>query len=213
MAYDLEEQEQLDALRDFWRKYGNLITTAITVAALAVAAWRGWGWYQEHQAVQASGIYHELGKAASAKQSERVKTAANTLFQDYPRTVYASMAALVAAQSQAGAGDLKAARVSLEWAVANAVDPGLRESARLSLASVLVDEKAYEEAQRVLADPVVPAFKGLFADRRGDVLLAQGKRDDARTAYEAALADLRADSPLRRLLQLKVDAIAGGGAP
>lgn len=207
MAYNLEEQEQLENLKAFWKQYGNFILTVITVAALAVAGWRGWGWYQAREAAQASAVYEQLREAASAGDIARVRAVAGTLFEQYGSSAYGEMAALVAARAYVDAGDPKAARVTLEWAVSNAKDDEFRHAARLRLAALLIDEKAYDEAGKLLAVDAPGKFAGEYADRRGDLLTAQGKPDEARAAYRKALEALGPDSPMRRLVQLKLDAL------
>ncbi len=207
MAYNLEEQEQLENLKAFWKQYGSFILTVVAVAALSVAGWRGWGWYQAREAAQASAAYEQLREAASARDVARVRAAAGTLFEQYGSTAYGEMAALVAARAYVDAGDAKAARVTLEWAVANAKDDEFRHAARLRLAALLIDEKAYDEAGKLLAIDAPGKFAGEYADRRGDLLVAQGKPDEARTAYRSALEALGPDSPMRRLVQLKLDSL------
>lgn len=207
MAYNLEEQEQLENLKAFWKQYGNFILTVITVAALAVAGWRGWGWYQAREAAQASAVYEQLREAAAARDIGKLRATAGTLFEQYGGTAYGEMAALVAARAYVDAGDPKAARLTLEWAVSNAKDDEFRHAARLRLAALLIDEKAYDEAGKLLAVDAPGKFAGEYADRRGDLLVAQGKPDEARAAYRKALEALGPDSPMRRLVQLKLDAL------
>jgi len=211
MAYNLEEQEQLENLKAFWKQYGNFIVTVITVAALAVAGWRGWGWYQVREAAQASAVYEQLREAASAKDVDKVRAAAGTLFEQYGGTAYGEMAALVAARAYVEAGDPKAAKVTLEWAVSNAKDDEFRHAARLRLAALLIDEKAYDEAGKLLGVQAPGRFAGEYADRRGDLLVAQGKTGEARAAYREALEALAPDSPMRRLVQLKLDSLGTEG--
>ena len=212
MAYNLEEQEQLENLKAFWKQYGNFILTVVVVAALAVAGWRGWGWYQAREAAQAAVFYEQLREAATVKDVARVRSTAGTLFDQYAGTAYGQMAALVAARAYVEAGDIKAAKVPLEWAVSNARDDEFRHAARLRLAALLLDEKAYDQASKVLAVQAAGRFAGEYADLRGDVLVAQDKPVEARAAYRQALEALAADSPLRRLVQLKLDSLGGEGA-
>ncbi|MCM5571932.1 tetratricopeptide repeat protein [Burkholderiaceae bacterium FT117] len=212
MAYDLEEQEQLENLKAFWHKYGNFILTVVLVVALSWAGWRGWQWYQTNQSAQASQAYDQLREAAGAKDVGKVREAAGRIFADYGGTAWAQMAALVAADAYVEAGDAKAAKVPLQWAVENARDPAFRDQARLGLAAILLDEKAYDEALKLLAAPAEKSYAAAFADRRGDLLVAQGKPAEARAAYQEALGLLGNDSALRRLVQIKLDAIGGGSA-
>ncbi|MCL4746246.1 MAG: tetratricopeptide repeat protein [Burkholderiaceae bacterium] len=209
MAYDLEEQEQIATLRAFWNKYGNFILTVVTVVLLAVAAYRGWGWYQARQAAQASVAYGELVAAFERKDVSKVRETAGTIFERYGSTTYGQMAALLAAKVYYDSGDLKAAKAPLQWAVDKARDQEFRSVARVRLAGLLLDEKAYDEALALLPADGAGPYAGEFADRRGDVLVAQGKVAEARAAYRLALEKLDARSPLRRLVQIKLDGIAG----
>ena len=186
-AYDLEEQEQLDELKTWWKMYGNLVTGILVALALAVVAWQGWNWWQRQQSVQASMLFSGLQTAAVQKDAKRARELAGELIDKYSATSYAGMGALLAARTQVDAGDARNARVQLAWAAENARDPGLRELARLRLAAVMLDEKAYDEAMKQLAAEPPAAFGPRFAELRGDVFAAQGKADEARNAYELAL--------------------------
>jgi predicted negative regulator of RcsB-dependent stress response len=153
-------------------------------------------------------VYGELQKAAAANDTKKVRDLAGTLIEQYPRSVYAPLGAFISAKVHFGAGDLKTARAQLAWAAENARDPGVQALARLRLANVLLDEKDYDEAQKVLAIKPEPAFEALFEDLRGDVLAAQGKRTEAKAAYSAALAKLKpGDDAARDLVQLKLDGL------
>ncbi|MDP2821527.1 MAG: tetratricopeptide repeat protein [Sulfuritalea sp.] len=187
-TYDLEEQEQLDELKTWWTMYGNLVTGILVAVALAVAGWQGWNWWQRQQAVKASVVFSSLQTAAMQRDAKRARELAGELIDKYSVTAYAGMGALLAARVQVDAGDAKNARVQLAWAAENAKDLGLRELARLRLAAVMLDEKAYDEAMKQLATEPVAAFAPRFAELRGDVFAAQGKIAEARNAYDTALA-------------------------
>lgn len=218
-AYDLEEQEKLDELKTWWKMYGNLVTGVVTVAALAVLAWQGWNWWQRTQAAQASALYGGVQAAAAQKDPKRARELAGELIDKFSGTTYAGLAALISAKVQAEGGDMKSARAQLAWAADNVGDEGLRDLARLRLAAVLLDDKAYDEALAKLAAEPLPAFAPRFNELRGDILIAQGKAAEARAAYEVALAKLeplmkdgsteaRAHGPYRDMLQAKLDAVA-----
>lgn len=209
MAYDLQEQDQLDAFKAFWNRWGNLLLTLVTVVLLAIAGWRAWGWWQQKQAVEASVLYDQLRDAVEKKDVAKVKQTSGPLFEKYAGTVYGSMGALIAARAYHDAGDLKAAKAPLQWAVEHAKDPEHRMLARLRLAGIILDEKAYDEGLGLLSVDAAGAFAGAFADRRGDLLLAQGKRDEARAAYRTALERLERGAALRPLVQMKLDALGG----
>jgi predicted negative regulator of RcsB-dependent stress response len=187
-TYDLEEQEQLEELKTWWKMHGNLVTGILVAVALAAAGWQGWNWWQRQQAAQASSVYSALQTAMAQKDGKRVRTLAGELIDKYSSTSYAGLGALLAAKMQVDAGDTMNARVQLAWAAENAKDPGLRDLARLRLAVVMLDEKAYDDAIKQLAAEPAEAFVPRFAELRGDILAAQGKSAEARDAYDLALS-------------------------
>ncbi|TAK90933.1 MAG: tetratricopeptide repeat protein [Burkholderiaceae bacterium] len=210
MAYNLEEQEQLDALKDWWKQYGNLVITVATIALFAFSGYMGWKWYQRTQAAEAAQMYEALQKAAELKDVGKIKAASAVMFEKYGSTLHAQYAALLAAKALSEAKDDAAAKTQLQWLVAHAKEEEFQDIARLRLAGLLLDEKAYDEGLKLLAiDPPAP-FVALFADLRGDLLAAQNKSDEARSAYEQALAVLKPEDGLRGVIELKRDAL---GAP
>jgi predicted negative regulator of RcsB-dependent stress response len=212
MAYDLEEQEQIATLKAWWNQYGNVVTWLIIIACIGYAAWSGWNYYLRNQSAQASQLYEELQRGAGAKDNVRVQRAATDMEDRFPRTAYAQMSGLAAAKSAFDANDLKAAKSQLQWVAAHAQDNEYKAIARLRLAGVLLDEKAYDEGLKLLAGDFPPSFAGEVANRKGDILVAQNKMDEARAAYQQALEKTDAKSPGRQLIQLKLEA-AGGSAP
>lgn len=185
--FDLEEQEQLDSIKTWWKMYGNLVTGVVTAAAVAVVGWQGWQWYNNSQAAQASAIFSALEDGIAAKDSQRIKATTGELTEKYAGTPYAVLGAMAAAKASFDAGDLKTAKLQLAWVADNAKNE-MRDIGRLRLVAVLLDEKAYDEALKYLQAPYAPAFATRFAEMKGEVLLAQGKKDEARTAFKAALA-------------------------
>lgn len=183
--YDLEEQEQLDTLKTWWKMNGNLVTTVVTVFCLAVVAWQGWSWYQRGQSTQASAIYAVLEQAVAAGDAQKTKAAAGELAEKFGSTPYASLGALLAAKQSFEAGDLKTAKAQFGWAADNGKDE-IKDIARLRLVATLLDEKAYDEALKQLSTGHSPAFDARFLEMKGDVLVAQGRVVEARAAYKAA---------------------------
>ncbi|MFL6718157.1 MAG: YfgM family protein [Burkholderiaceae bacterium] len=212
MAYDLEEQEQIETLKGWWKQYGNLVTWLLIAALGAYAAWSGWNYYQRSQAAQAGQLYDEITRAVAAKDTARVLRGATDMREKFSRTAYAEMAALTAARAAFDAGDLNGAKAQLQWVVDGGRDEEYRALARIRLAGVLLDEKAYDEGLKVLSADVPAGFAGAVADRRGDLLMAQNKVAEARAAYQEALQKSDAKSPGRQLIQLKLDAIGGAKA-
>ncbi|NVD71239.1 tetratricopeptide repeat protein [Duganella sp. BJB1802] len=211
MAYDLEEQEQIATLKAWWDKYGNLTSWVLIAGLAAYSGFVGWNKYQANQAAQASALYDELQSAVEAKDNAKVLRAAGDMESKFGGTAYASMSALTAAKSSFEANDVKSAKAQLQWAVEHGGDE-FKAVAKVRLAGLLLDEKAYDEALKVLAGEVAPQFAGSVADRKGDVLAAQNKLTEARAAYQAALEATDKKNPGRQLIQLKLEAI-GGSVP
>jgi predicted negative regulator of RcsB-dependent stress response len=211
MAYDLEEQEQLASLKAWWEKYGNLTSWVLIAVLAGYSGWQGWNYYQRSQASQASALYDELQSAVEAKDNVKVLRAAGDMESKFGSTAYASMAALTAAKTSFEANDLKSAKAQLQWAADHGGDE-FKAIARIRLAGVLLDEKAYDEALKALAGDVPAQFAGAVADRKGDILVAQNKLAEARAAYQAALDATDKKNPGRQLIQLKFEAI-GGSVP
>jgi predicted negative regulator of RcsB-dependent stress response len=189
-TYDLEEQEQLDELKTWWKMHGNLVTAVVTAAALAALAWQGWNWWQRAQAAKASVIYAAVQESVAKGDPTRSRELAGELIDKYSGTVYAGMAALLSAKAQTEGGDMKTAQVQLTWAADNAKDDGIRDLARLRLAAILFDQKAYDGALKQLAAEPTAQFVPRFDELKGDILSAQGKTTEAAAAYDAALAKL-----------------------
>ena len=204
---DLEEQEQLDQLKHFWNTYGTLITTVVVVLALAFAAWNGWQYLQRNKAAGAAALYDELQRGADAGDTVRVERALADMKDKFGGTAYAQQAGLLAAKALHDKGNADASRAALAWVADKAADPGYQAIARLRLAAELMDTKSYDEALKQLTAPVPKEFEALVADRKGDIYLAQGKRDEAKAAYQQAWSGLEAGADYRRLVEVKLNAV------
>jgi predicted negative regulator of RcsB-dependent stress response len=207
---DLHEQEQLDALKAFWNKQGNLITWTLVLVLGAFAAWNGWNWYQRDKATKAAAMFEELDRAATTGDAERTARVFTDLKARYPATAYAQQAGLLTAKVQAAKGQADGARASLAWVAENGIEDEIRTVARLRLAALQGDAKQFDEALKTLDAATAAGFEALVADRRGDILMAQGKKDEARTAWQAAYKGMDEKVDYRRLVEAKLTAI---GAP
>ncbi|MDO8905998.1 tetratricopeptide repeat protein [Hydrogenophaga sp.] len=201
---DLEEQEQLDQIKHFWSQYGNAITWALIAVLGSFAAWNGWNYWQTNQAIKAAALYDEVQSAAQARDVDRLKRALGDMQSGYAKTSYAGQSALLAARSFHEADLNDAAREALEWTVNNGSDPGYQAVARLRLASLSLEAGEFDAALRWLNAPLAPPFEPLASDRRGDVLLAQGKTEEATVQYQTAWRTMSEASEYRRLVEVKL---------
>ncbi|AJK46742.1 tetratricopeptide repeat protein [Burkholderia plantarii] len=207
MSYH-DEQESIESVKAWWARWGDLTTWILTAVLVVAAAWNGWNYWQRHQAAQASGLYEAVQQAVSSGDKAKIARAASDMEDKYGRTAYAQMTALAAAKGLYMAGDTAGAKAQLQWTIDHAQDDAYKQIAKLRLASLLLDEKAYDAGLALLNGTPDDGFKGLVADRRGDLLAAQGKRGDARTAYQLALDSLpKGDASVRQLVQFKLDAL------
>ena len=207
MAYDLDEQERLDELKEWWRQYGNFVLLVVAAAALSVAVIQGWRYYRHSQATAAVTLYAQLDRAERAGDSKKVREIAGELAQKYGATPYAVFGALSAARASFDSGDLAGAKSQLQWVIERAREDEIKDLARLRLAGVLLDEKNTAEALKLVEGKPADAMAGLYADLKGDILVAQGKTAEARSAYQLALDRSEANSPYRATIQIKLDAL------
>lgn len=208
---NLEEQEQLDSLKAFWNKQGSLITWTLVLVLGGFAGWNGWNYWQREQAVKAGAMFEDLDRAAAAGDAEKTARVFADMQQRFPKVSITQQGGLTAAKLQVDKGQADAAKASLTWVAANGAEEEIRSIARLRLAAVLADAKQFDEALKVLEASKSPEFTALVADRRGDVLMAQGKTDEARNAWQAAYAAMDVKVDYRRLIEAKLTSI--GAAP
>lgn len=210
-ALDLQEQEQIDAVKAFWNQYGGIVTMALVLAALLFAGWTGWRWYQSDQGLKAGALFEQADRAALAGEVDKLLRVQGELRERYPRTVYARQAALMAARVLVDKGRGTDAVAPLEWvASADGGPPELADVARLRLAGLYLDAKRGDDARKVLAQVQLPEFKALADDRRGDAELSQDKRAEATAAFQSAWSGLDAQTDYRQVVNAKLMSL---GAP
>jgi len=215
--FDLEEQEQIAQFKHFWDTWGTIITWAVIIVMGSLASWNGYRYWQARQAQQAVAMMDAVVQAAQSRELDRVQQIFGDLSRDYPRTAQAGQAGLLAAQEFANAQRWKEAQAALTWVAENARDDGYAAVARLRLASVLIQEKSYDEALAQLSASFPPEFAAVVADRKGDVFDLQGKKQEAIEQYRRAWDALGEQLGYRQIVQAKLDALgastsAKGGA-
>ena len=204
---DLEEQEQLDQLKHFWNTWGTLISSVLVVVFGALAAWNGYQFWQNRQATQASALFDAVEVAVQTGDQTRVEQAFGDIRDKYAGTVQAAQAGLMVAKLEMGKNQPDAAKAALEWTAKNASDEGYRAIARLRLASVLLEQKAYDAALQTLSEKFPLEMHAVVADRKGDVLLLQGKNTEAAAEYSSAYAAFSDSVEYRRLVEVKLNAL------
>jgi predicted negative regulator of RcsB-dependent stress response len=215
-ALDSHEQEQIDALKHWWKTYGTQTLIAVVLAALAAVGVLGWKFWHSKQNAEASALYEQVLGQMSSNDPKRVDDAAAIVADKYGSTVYAARAQLLAAQMNMMANKPDAAVGELRWVTENSSDAGLKHAARLQLASLFLDQKKYDESLKLLDEAHPESFDSLYLNLKGDVYAAQGKKDAARTAYKAAIEKAQSKGNYVTAIELKLEALGGeasdGGA-
>ena len=204
---NLQEQEQLEALKAWWKDNRNWVLGVLLVVVVTMSVQRGWQYYQHKQADEAATLYRQFIEQLASNDAKRINDAAAAVTDKFAATAYAARAALLAAQVNEQGKDLARAKTQLQWVIDHAGEATLQDVARLRLAAVFLDEKNYADALKQLETKHPDSFDGLYADLRGDVLSAQGKIDEARSSYKLAYEKIDAQSTYRNLIQIKLDAL------
>lgn len=204
---DLEEQEQLDQFKHFWKQYGNLISWVLVAVFGAIAAWNAYQYWQRSQALQAASMFELVERAVAAGDAERVSRSFGDMKDKLGRAVLTQQAGLLVARFHQLRQDTAAAEAALSWVAQSASDEGYQALARLRLSALALDAKSYDQALKHLEAPVPAAFQALVADRRGDILLAQGQRDAAIQAYLKAWAGWDEGQTYKLAVRVKLTAL------
>jgi predicted negative regulator of RcsB-dependent stress response len=206
-AFDLEEQERLDALKDWWKQNGAYVYVGLAAFIIAIAGVQGWRYYQAQRGDQAAELYAEFDKTVQGGDAKKTRAAATKLQEQYPGSLQAAEAALVAARQAYEGNDAAGAEASLRWVIDKSASSQFQHIARLRLAAVLFDQKKYDDALKLLDANKDEAFASLTADLKGDIYFAQAKLPEARASYKLALEKAPANAPSRQLIQVKLDTL------
>jgi len=204
---DSHEEEQLEALKRWWSENRSQILGGILIVVIVMGGWRGWQYYRHQQAVEAATLYQQFIQQIGSNDPKRINDAATAVMDKFSSTPYATRAALLAAQVNEQGKDKARAKTQLQWVIDHAGEDTLKDVARLRLAAMLLDEKDYADALKLLDAKHPDSFDGLYDDLRGDVLSAQGKIDEARSSYKLAYEKIDPQSMYRNLIQMKLDAL------
>jgi predicted negative regulator of RcsB-dependent stress response len=204
---DLEEQEQLDQLKHFWKQYGNLITWSLIVVLGAFASWNFYQYWQRNQSTQAAAMYDEVERVVQSADIAKIDRVFTDMKERFGSTTYAQQAGLLVAKQYYIAGNFEAAKSALGWVADKSSDPGYQAIAKLRLAAVLTESKAFDAALTQLSGSFPANFDALVADRKGDIFLLQGKRTEALVEYEKSFKNFDDRTEYRRLVEVKLNSL------
>ncbi len=204
---DLEEQEQLDQLKHFWNTWGTLISTLALLVFGSLAAWNAYQYWQNRQATQAAALFDAVEVAARASDQARMEQAFGDLRASYAGTAQTAQAGLMLAKSMLDTGKVQGAKDALTWVAEKAGDDGYKALAKLRLSSVLMDQKELDDALKQLSGAFPSEFAAVVADRKGDILMLQGKQEQAIAEYSRAFKAFDDRVEYRRLVEVKLNAL------
>ena len=204
---DLEEQEQLDELKHFWKRWGDLITWVLIAVLGSYAAWMGWQSYSAKQAAQSAALYDTVERAAVTGDMALLDRSVTDIKDKFASTSYAQQAALLAARLYQIKSRPNDAKAQLSWVIEKSGDEGYQSLARLRLAALLIEDKAFDEARKQLSAKSPAAFAPLMADRLGDVDMLQNQPAEAVKHYQQAWKGFEPNAEYRRLVAVKLAAL------
>ena len=210
---DLEEQEQLDQLKHFWKSYGNAITGVLLAGLLLLASWNGYQYWERSQASQAATLFDEVDRIVRTGDMAKAERAFGDMRERFGSTSYAQQAGLMVAKLASESSKNDVAKSALTWIYESSKDKGVASIARLRLSAILIDEKSLDAALQALDAEMPSDFAPLVADRRGDIAVLQGKPIDARAHYQKAFKSMDERSDYRRLVEIKLNALGGAESP
>lgn len=204
---DLEEQEQLDQIKHFWKQYGNAITWVLIVVLGAFASWNFYQYWQRSQAVQAAALFDEVDRAVQSSDLTRIDRVFADMKDRFPSTAYAQQSGLLVARQYVNLGKPDSAKAALTWVASKSSDAGYQAVAKLRLAAIFMEAKDFAAALGQLDGVFPPSFEPLVADRKGDVYALQGTKEKAVAEYQNAFRLFDAGTDYRRLVEVKLNAL------
>jgi predicted negative regulator of RcsB-dependent stress response len=204
---DLEEQEQLDQIKHFWKQYGNTITWALIVVLGGFASWNVYQYWQRNQASQAAALFDEVERTVQLADNTKIDRVFTEMKDRFAPTTYAQQAGLLVAKQYVNSGKMDEARAALTWVADQTSDVGYQAVAKLRLTAVLIETKSFDAALGQLNGSFPTGFDALVADRKGDVLMLQGKKPEAIAEYEKAYRLFDLHTEYRRLVEVKLNAL------
>ena len=199
------EEEQVEAIKKWWKENGKSIIAGVVIGITAIFGWRAYNTHTAAQAEAASTLYEQMLAASRSNDSENIRVYADRIVADYESTTYATFAKLMLAKLAAESGDLTTAEAELRWVLNNNEQDELDHIARLRLASVLIASDKLDKATNLLNISNKGTFAARYNELQGDIYVKQGKIDEARQAYEKALINTVATEDAQSILQMKLD--------
>lgn len=203
------EEEQVEAIKKWWKENGKSVIGGIVLGFAIIGGWQWWQGYRLHQGETASLYFDAMRQAVRTGQVDRAVEDGKRLVGEFSSSAYASFAALELARLAYDRGEKDAARGHLQWVIDAAPDKSIGELARLRLGQLLLDTGDQDGLESLLAQKPLDTFAGEFAVLKGDLATLRGDAESARAAYRDALLAGVGDQEILRMKLVDV----GGSMP
>lgn len=203
MTAYLNEEEQLEALKRWWRENGRSVVAGAVLGFAIIFGWQGWKSWQQSQGEAASALFENLLVQASGGNREGALEIGRRLLSEFDDSVYASFAALELARLAYEEGNADSATGDLEWVEAHAPDSVIADLARVRLARQLLDQGKLDQVQTRLAALSEGFMPAVVAELEGDLAMRRGDKAAAREAYGRAVLA----APEEKLLRMKLQQV------
>ena len=204
MSEHLTEEQQVDAIKSWWKENGVAVIAGLVIGFLALFGWRGWNDYQADNAAEASALYNQFHINLKENNKESINSLHQQFLADYPSTPYASLASLAMAKKAVEDNDIEAAKNHLQWVLDNGKQAQIKHTARIRMTSLHINDKEYDAALALLNVKNPGGYAGIYEELRGDTLLAKGDIAAANSAYDKALQSDGLSPASRELINAKL---------
>ena len=203
MAENETEEQQIDALKEWWKQNGSAAVIGVVLGVGSLVGWKGWGAYQEQQYMMASDRYDVMQQSIVAQDIDAVMLQAKQLKQDFSATPYAALAGLMLAKVHAENVEYDKTIENLQWVIDNAKQDTIQSIAKLRLIRIHIVQNQLDQAQALLNHDYPLAYASLKEELRGDWHVSRGEFEEAHAAYDSAIAT--AEESEISYLQMKRD--------
>lgn len=201
----LDEHEQGERVQKWLRDNAMSILIGIGVGLLLIFGWQQWKVHQARHKLEAATQYHVFVDKLDKKDYAAATTLKEKLRSDYNDTAYAILAAMRQAEADLKRNEKESARSAMEWAYQNSKNLALKTLAGTRLAQLQLAENKADAALTLLNSLPQESYAELIAELRGDALVALGRKDEAKTAYQEALTVLEPGASSRTQLEMKLN--------
>lgn len=208
MSVYMTEEEQLESIKKWWKRYGNIVFVIISVILFSIAGYRYFTWHQGKLTQQASIAYEQMMIALSNNNTKAVKSFANELIKDHSKSVYADAAHMTLAKVYVSKNKLEQAQSELRIVADNSKLRTLKQIAKIRLARILVANKSYANALSELSKVEDATYLPVINELKGDIYGATGKYEEAMNSYKQAMDEVKVNGMGNLFLEMKTNEIA-----